>query len=180
LNSIVGNDRRDELVDEIDSGDDSASNRKYLDKIIELQNQVEQLQRQKDIMEREGREYISSSDAEARLMKSRDGKIPAYNIQIAVDADNKMIADSEVVTEETDLSQLPKMIESIKEELGEVPEEVLADRGYNNPDLIEAVEKKEEGSRYIRLRKRQAEIKKKSNLSMIQRKMNIYVRKEKG
>ncbi|MGD1007268.1 MAG: IS1182 family transposase [Ignavibacteriaceae bacterium] len=145
LNSIAGNDRRDELVDEIDSGDDSASNRKYLDKIIELQNQVEQLQRQKDIMEREGRKYISSSDAEARLMKSRDGKIPAYNIQIAVDADNKMIADSEVVTEETDLSQLPKMIESIKEELGEVPEEVLADRGYNNPDLIEAVEKKEEG-----------------------------------
>jgi len=57
LNSIAGNDRRDELVDEIDSGDDSASNRKYLDKIIELQNQVEQLQRQKDIMEREGRKY---------------------------------------------------------------------------------------------------------------------------
>jgi len=78
-------------------------------------------------------------------MKSRDGKIPAYNVQIAVDAENKMIADSEVVTEETDLRQLPGMIESIKEELGEVPEEVLADRGYNNPDLIEAVEKKEAG-----------------------------------
>jgi hypothetical protein len=38
---------------------------------------------------------------------------------------------------------MPKMIESIKEELGEVPEEAIGDRGYNNPDLIEAVEKKE-------------------------------------
>jgi hypothetical protein len=116
-----------------------------MDKIIELQKQVEQLQRQKEILEKEGRKYISVSDPEARLMKSRDGKIPGYNVQISVDAENKMIADSEVVTEETDLRQLPKMIESIKEELGEVPEEILADRGYNNPDLIEAIEKKEAG-----------------------------------
>jgi hypothetical protein len=35
------------------------------------------------------------------------------------------------------------MIESIKEELGEVPEEAIADKGYNNPDLIEAIEQKE-------------------------------------
>ena len=141
LNSIADNDRRDELTDEIDSDDDNPSNKKYLDKIIELQKQVEQLQIQKDILEKGARKYISPSDPDARLMKSRDGKIPAYNVQIAVDAENKMIADSEVVTEQTDLSQLPKMIESIKEELAEVPEEVLADRGYNNPDLIEAVEK---------------------------------------
>jgi transposase len=143
LNRIADNDKRDELVEEIDSEDDNPSNRKYLDKIIELQKQLEELQRQKEILEKEGRNYISPSDPEARLMKSRDGKIPGYNVQIAVDAENKMIADSEVVTEETDLHQLPKMIESIKEELGAVPEEVLADRGYNNPDLIEATEKKE-------------------------------------
>jgi transposase len=142
---IADNDKRDELVDEIDSGDDISSGRKYLDKIIELQKQVEQLQKQKEILEKEGMKHISASDTEARLMKSRDGKIPAYNIQIAVDVENKMIADSEVVTEETDLGQLPNMIESIKEELGEVPEEILADRGYNNPDLIEALEKEEEG-----------------------------------
>lgn len=145
LNTIADNDRRDELVDEVNDEDDHPSNKKYLDKIIELQKQVEQLQNQKEILEKGARRYISPSDPDARLMKSRDGKIPAYNVQIAVDADNKMIADSEVVTEQTDISQLPKMIESIKEELAEVPEEVIADRGYNNPDLIEAVEKQEEG-----------------------------------
>jgi len=100
---IAETDKRDELVDEIDSGDDIQPIRKYLDKIIELQKQVEQLQMQKEILEKEGISHISASDTDARLMKSRDGKIPAYNIQIAVDVENKMIADSEVVTEETDL-----------------------------------------------------------------------------
>jgi hypothetical protein len=78
-------------------------------------------------------------------MKSREGMIPAYNVQIAVDAENKMIADSEVVTDENDQELLSVMIESIKEELGDVPKEVIADTGYDTPDLIEAIEKEEEG-----------------------------------
>jgi len=143
LSQIGESDRRDEVIDELESSDQSGEISKYLDKIVQLQKQVEELQKHKETLEKEGRKYISPADPEARLMKSRDGKIPAYNVQIAVDTENKMIADSEVVTDETDLKMLPKMIESIKEELGEVPEEAIADRGYNNPDLIEAIEKKE-------------------------------------
>lgn len=143
LLKIAESDRRDEVMDEIERDGIEPNITKYLDKIIELQNQVEKLQKQKEILEKEGRKYISASDTDARLMKSRDGKIPAYNVQIAVDAEHKMIADSEVITEEVDLRMLPVMVESIKEELGEVPEEVIADKGYCSPELIEAVEKKE-------------------------------------
>lgn len=142
LSKIAQSDRRDEVIDELESSDQPGEISKYLDKIVQLQKQVEQLQKHKETLEKEGRKYISPADPEARLMKSRDGKIPAYNVQIAVDAENKMIADSEVVTDETDLKMLPVMIESIKEELGEVPEEAIGDRGYNNPDLIEVMEKK--------------------------------------
>lgn len=145
LNKIAESDVRSDVIDEIDEREGETKLSKYIDKIVELQKQVEELQTQKERLEKENRNYISFSDPEANLMKSRDGKIPAYNVQIAVDAENKMIADSEVVTEQTDLRMLPIMVESIKEELGEVPEEVIADRGYNNPDLIEEVEKKEEG-----------------------------------
>lgn len=145
LSKIAENDSRDEAIEETGLDGIENINEKYLSKIAELQEQVEQLEKQKQILEQEGRKYISASDPEARLMKSRDGKIPAYNVQIAVDSENKMIADSEVVTDQTDLGQLPKVIESIKEELGQVPEEVIADKGYNTPDLIEAIEKKEEG-----------------------------------
>lgn len=145
LGMIAENDSHDDVTNEIlDEGIDTV-NQKYISKIIELQKQVEKLQNQKEILEKEGRKQISSTDTEARLMKSRDGIIPAYNVQITVDAENKMIADSEVVTDEVDLDQIPEMIESIKEELGQVPEEAIADKGYSKPDLIEKTEKKEKG-----------------------------------
>lgn len=145
LSKITENDRREDVLDEIESEGLETVNRKYFDKIIEMQKQLEKLQKQKDTLERESRKYISGSDPEARLMKSRDGKIPGYNVQIAVDEEHKMIADSEVVTDEADNEMLPQMIESIKEEFGEVPKEAIADCGYNTPDLIEAIEKKEKG-----------------------------------
>ena len=78
-------------------------------------------------------------------MKSRDGKMPAYNVQIAVDEENKFIADSEVVTDENDLQMLPYMVNSIKEESNEVPEEALADTGYGTQDLIQEAEQREKG-----------------------------------
>jgi transposase len=147
LNKLTEADLRDDLIDELGTDENEGINSRYLEKIVQLQKQVEDLQRQKARLEQEGRKYISLSDPEARLMKSREGKIPGYNVQIAVDAENKMIVDSEVVTDEADNEMLPEMIESIKEELGEVPKEVIADSGYNKPDLIEEIEKKEKGIR---------------------------------
>ena len=142
---IAESDRRSELLEDFEETDYEPESIKYLEKIVSLQKQVEELQSQKDSLEKEHRKYISLSDPEARLMKSRDGKIPAYNVQIVVDEENKMIADSEVVTEETDQRMLPVMVESVKEELGKAPEEIEADKGYGNLDFIEAVEKQEEG-----------------------------------
>lgn len=149
LNKIIENDNRDNIIDELGNEDTEILNKKYIDRIIELQRKVEELSRQKEILEKEGTKHISSSDTEARLMKSRDGMIPAYNVQIVVDAENKMIADSEVLTEETDLRVLPKMIESIKEELGQTPEEALLDNGYNTPDMIEEEEKEKNIKFYV-------------------------------
>lgn len=145
LTKISENDRLDDVKDEMENESIENGNEKYLTKIIELQKQVEQLQAQKQRLEKEGRNYISHADMDANLMKSRDGMIPAYNVQVAVDAENKMIVDSEVVTSVTDLAELPKMIESIKEELGQVPEEIIADKGYSTPDLIEQIEQREPG-----------------------------------
>ena len=98
LRTIAEEDTKEDIIDELGSVEDQSVNSKYLDKIIELQKEVEQLQLQKKILEEENRKTISTADPEAPLMKSRDGYIPAYNVQIAVDAENKMIADSEVTT----------------------------------------------------------------------------------
>jgi hypothetical protein len=144
LSKIAESDQREEVIDEIEGIEPTGEISKYLDKIVQLQKQVEELLTNKERLEKEGKKYISPADPEASLMKSRDGKIPSYNVQIAVDSEHKMIADSEVVTEATDLRMMPQMIESIKEELGEAPKEAIGDKGYNNPDLIEEIEENEE------------------------------------
>jgi transposase len=144
LKRITETDQVDDVVEEVGEDTNENNGKRYINKIIELQKRVEELQSQKEILERENRKHISSADTEARLMRSRDGMVPGYNVQIAVDAEHKMIADSEVITDETDNRMIPEMIESIKEELGKIPKEVIADNGYNAPDKIEAVENKEE------------------------------------
>lgn len=145
LKRISEADIYDDLVDELDSSESEARGNRYIEKIIELQKKVEQLEQQKTILEKENRKYISGADVEARLMKSRYGKIPGYNFQIAVDAEHKMIAESEVAVDQTDNKMLGQIIDSLKEDLGDFPEEAIAENGYNNPDLIEAIEKKGEG-----------------------------------
>lgn len=150
LMKIAKSDERDELLDEDEEDEGSPPDvGKYIDKIIELEKQLEKLKEQKELLEKENRKQRSPSDPEANLMKSRDGLVPAYNVQIAVDAENKMIADSEVEDSENDLTLLPEMIKSLKEEYGEVPEEALMDKGYNTPDLIEEVEKAEGVELYV-------------------------------
>jgi len=145
LKRISEVDRADDVMDELGGDESGSNNKKYIEKIIELQKQVESLQNQKEILERENRKHIGAADPQARLMKSRDGMIPGYNVQIAVDSESKMIADSEVVTDQSDSEMLGEMLESIKEELGKVPQEAIADNGYNALDMIEALENKEEG-----------------------------------
>jgi len=143
LKKMDENDSKDDIIEEIGLEGIDHVNMKYLSKIDKLKREVSQLEKQKEILEKEGRKYISGADTDARLMKSRDGRLPGYNVQIAVDAENKMIADSEVVTDENDLDQLPEMIKSIKEELGQAPDEAIADKGYNRLDAIEEIEKRE-------------------------------------
>jgi transposase len=152
LKRIKENDEKDSMADEFDDGDGGNNSVKYIEKIIELQKKVEELQKCKDTLEQTGQNYLSKADTDARLMKSRDGKIPAYNIQIAVDAENKLIADSEVYTDENDLGLLSKTALSLSEELGQMSEEVLADKGYAALDLIEEIERENTGTKvYIPL-----------------------------
>lgn len=137
-------------LEQSDTTDDLAEEEKkrYESEIGELKKKIDDLERQKEILQQQGTNYISSADPDARLMRSRDGKMPAYNVQIAVDAEHKLIADSEVVNDETDMRVLPEILASIKEEFGSLPEEVTVDKGYYNPDVIEKLDKQQEVNIY--------------------------------
>jgi transposase len=69
------------------------------------------------------------TDPESRIMKGPDGFIQAYNVQVAVDELQLIVAQA--VTQETnDKKQLIPMITTIAQQSGDRPTQLLADAGY--------------------------------------------------
>jgi hypothetical protein len=154
LRQLQSNDTIESLEEEFATEDvGSDINKILLDKYIASQANIEKLEEAKRFLEENDRSSVSLSDKEARLMRSRDGFIPAYNVQSGVDSKHNMIADTEVTDEENDLNQLEPMVNSIEEEIGKKPEEVLADKGYYKPTKIEELELDEKVKCYVAIPK---------------------------
>jgi len=83
-------------------------------------------------------------EPEARLMRSKDGIAPAYNLQTAVDAKHALIVVQKVTTEPTDNRSLLPMAEAAQAVLGESSHllNIVADPGYSNGEQAEACEDK--------------------------------------
>jgi hypothetical protein len=109
-------------------------------KIKELEDEREKLKVLKDQLHDKGKNYISPTDPDASLMKSRDGKMACYNVQTGVDAKNHMIVLGEVTSNITDMTLLKTDFENIKRQLELNPEEIEADKGYANIGQIKEIE----------------------------------------
>lgn len=73
---------------------------------------------------------LCATDPECRLMKTRDGCKPSYNVQTAVEADNHIIVHYSVENEPVDWNLLEAGINGAKETLGVETLEGVADKGY--------------------------------------------------
>jgi hypothetical protein len=83
---------------------------------------------------------VSTTDAEARVMKMADGGFrPAYNAQLAVDVATQPIAAVEVVNASSDMRQAVPMHQQIRNRYGLTPAQWLADGGYTKLEAIEAL-----------------------------------------
>ena len=142
-------DIEDDIYDEIESLEPDAVHKQLIDKIAQLQTQVERLQEEKAILESSGKKQINTSDPDASLMKSLDGLIPAYNVQVVVDSEHKMIAESQVSTCPNDLNELKPIMEAMKKNLELEPKESVADKGYYNPEDIKELEDEGNTKYYI-------------------------------
>jgi len=120
--------------------DDRSSHRQLVDKVLKLEQEIERLQGYKKDMDDRNVNYYSPTDPDAKMMKAREGKIPGYNVQSAVDSEHGMIISLEVCDSASDRQQLKSMVDHVKEDIGFVPAIVSADKGYYNSDLIEEVE----------------------------------------
>lgn len=74
---------------------------------------------------------VSTTDPEARVMKMPDGGFrPAYNVQLATDADSRVIVGVTIVNTGSDQGQLVPMLDEIKRCTGVTPGEYLVDGGF--------------------------------------------------
>ena len=81
-------------------------------------------------------------EPEARFMRTTNGKVPAYNVQTAVDAEHALIVTRQVSDEATDNRSLQPMAEAAQAALGcpGTPLHVVADAGYSSGEQAQACE----------------------------------------
>ena len=92
-------------------------------------------------LERTGENQISLTDPDSRAMAAHTKVGVGYNIQIAVDAKNKMIVEQEVTNQVVDMGLLTETAEPAGAILDVEHIDVVADRGYFKIEDIEACEK---------------------------------------
>ncbi len=144
LTLLSGNDYVENLEGELDHLCQHLDiDRAVLEEISSLRSKVKELEELSHKLEEENRNSYFSNDPDARLMKSRDGFVPAYNVQVGTDAKHKMIILSEVTTDANDFSLLQQNCDKVIEQTNTIPETVLADTGYGNMQQIESLESQE-------------------------------------
>jgi len=92
-------------------------------------------------LERTGENQISLTDPDSRAMAAHTKVGVGYNIQIAVDAKNKMIVEQAVTNQVVDMGLLTQTAEPARAILDVENIDVVADRGYFKIEDIEACEK---------------------------------------
>ena len=80
--------------------------------------------------EPDGKAQRNFTDAESRILKTKDGYIQGYNGQAAVDAAHQIIVAQTMTNSSSDQAQLAPLLDGIKANLGRNPAEVSADAGY--------------------------------------------------
>ena len=95
------------------------------------------------------KDQYNFTDPESRIMKGADGFVQAYNAQAAVEADLQLIVGQDVTQATNDKEQLLPMVETIEEQSGQRPEEILADSGYCSEKNLEGLESAEQPEQKI-------------------------------
>ena len=73
-------------------------------------------------------------------MKTHNGYVQGYNVQIVVDCSSQVIVACDVVQDGNDKLQLGRMFSRVRENLGRSPEKLLADAGYFSTKEVDGVE----------------------------------------
>jgi transposase len=82
------------------------------------------------------RKTVVATEPESRVMLTRDGKRPCYNVQAAADTENQIVVAMKVTQNENDHGFLPQMVEDMESNVGLAPDVSLADTGYSDEETL--------------------------------------------
>lgn len=103
---------------------------KRLEKIQAALKELEERKSEDDSKEPE-KDQINFTDSESRIMTTRNnGTIQGYNPQIAVDEENHFIVGLNLTNDPTDIQQFIPVIDSVRENTGNLPKISSSDAGY--------------------------------------------------
>jgi len=109
-------------------------------KIANIRTRRDQLRSYRTELQASGEDQISLTDPDARAMARMTKVGVGYNIQIAVDAKNSLIAEQHVTNKVLDYGHLTDTAKAAKDILEAETPDIVADRGYFQAEDIEACE----------------------------------------
>jgi transposase len=107
-------------------------------KVLEERVRAEKRDKKNAAKKKEPR--VSTTDADARVMKMADGGFrPAFNVQFATDVDGQAIVGATVTKKGSDSGEVEAMATDILNRTGELPVTHLVDGGYATAENIEGL-----------------------------------------
>lgn len=135
-----------DLLDQTDEDDNTLllAKKKVKKKLTTLTKRKEKYEVLNNKLEKSGDSQISTTDPDARLMSKGKGAQMAFNIQIATEEENKMIAHFEV-TNQGDSKAFHLLAKATKDFLQDGDDtksiNALGDKGYNDAEQIHQCQK---------------------------------------
>ncbi len=133
-----------ERLDKADAEDDDGPGGGDVDdlqeKIAAIRGRRERLEGHREALAKSGEDQLSLTDPDSRAMHAATRVGVGYNIQIAVDAKHKLIAEQQVHNKVSDLDLLAETAVAARQNLGVERIDAVADAGYFKIEDIEACE----------------------------------------
>ena len=141
LRLLEENDNKGKSSDD-DSDDDSIIQESIQKQIDKLQLKQNELKKLLEKSKAENNRKIPRTDPEALSMIKGRNSLIGYNVQFIVDSPYKLIMSTMVSDSGSDMNQMIPALEALKKELDIVPNEIIADNGYENVEAIQEIEEK--------------------------------------
>jgi transposase len=120
------------------------SRRERRQRVTAAQQELSQLRQQRRGAKEKAQVQVSTTEAEARIMKQPGGGgfAPSYNVQLATDEKAKIIVATVVSTSGTDTRLLAEVVDQVRANNGAVPDQVLVDGGYVSADNLSKLQER--------------------------------------